>query len=557
MRVQIIQVLISKGEAIGYICKYNSGECLRVDREHLVRLMRDNPDLVINAKISNEAYGELDIYNKVPKLDLDTNKLIGDNTQYKSRKTRAEEYIYKSKIIGNNIMRFNIVSDEDVRLVSVDNKNSTGTLVIPSFITSFGKTGKIGANDSPFKDCKYTKIILDNDPNVMLDVSRLFSGMLSKTLYITVIHPKCINEADKLFSDCIKLEYLDISRLGIKVESLNGMFEWCIALKQIKGLSSICTSNVKSTQRMFKKCVKISEIDMSELKIDNIENIDEMFTGCRKLVYIDFSNINLSNLNSMVYTFANCELLTTVNFGDNKLESLTSMSSAFVCSGIQSLDFGNCDMKCLVNMSSTFEKCDKLVSVVLPKNTHKLNSIVNLFYQCHKLKHIDTTGFNIDNVDIAYKAFSECHSITEIDISKFRINKIDCNMMFMFSHCSRLKEIDLSQILPDFNGKKKAYERIVDNCIQIEKISLPRMYVGDIASFSNSFEYTRCVNTLDISGISFANNSDDAMLDLIDRLIVIMNDLKTLIVSKSHTGVLNNIQLIAKTSKLKIVVSNK
>ena len=36
-----------------------------------------------------------------------------------------------------------------------------------------------------------------------------------------------------------------------------------------------------------------------------------------------------------------------------------------------------------------------------------------------------------------------------------------------------------------------------------------------------------------------------------------MNDLKTLIVSKSHTGILNNIQLIAKTSKLKIVVSNK
>lgn len=47
-----------------------------------------------------------------------------------------------------------------------------------------------------------------------------------------------------------------------------------------------------------------------------------------------------------------------------------------------------------------------------------------MFSGCSKLKSIDLSKFNTDNVDQMYNMLAECKELTKLDLSKFNTSKV-------------------------------------------------------------------------------------------------------------------------------------
>ena len=58
-----------------------------------------------------------------------------------------------------------------------------------------------------------------------------------------------------------------------------------------------------------------------------------------------------------------------------------------------------------------------------------------MFSKCSSLKELDLSNFNTSNVTCMDSMFCNCSSLNELNISNFNINKVT-NMNQMFSGCS-------------------------------------------------------------------------------------------------------------------------
>ena len=72
-----------------------------------------------------------------------------------------------------------------------------------------------------------------------------------------------------------------------------------------------------------------------------------------------------------------------------------------------------------------------------------------MFGGCNKLKEINLSNFNTENVKNMNRMFKDCYSINYLPINNFNTGKAE-EMKEMFYNCKSLKNIDLS----NFNTSK-------------------------------------------------------------------------------------------------------
>ena len=112
-----------------------------------------------------------------------------------------------------------------------------------------------------------------------------------------------------MFQECHKLEKLDINFDASHVSNMEGMFNKCHELKEIKGLNKFNTSKVINMKEMSQESKKIISL---ELNFDtyNAINMGWMFNGCHELKEIKginkFKTAKVCNMNS--YKLNNLEL---------------------------------------------------------------------------------------------------------------------------------------------------------------------------------------------------------------------------------------------------------
>ena len=70
-----------------------------------------------------------------------------------------------------------------------------------------------------------------------------------------------------------------------------------------------------------------------------------------------------------------------------------------------------------------------------------------MFQNCQKLKTVNLSSFNTENVVNIEELFSGCHNLISLDLSSFNINKVR-DMLRMFSNCKKLTDIKLGAIKP-------------------------------------------------------------------------------------------------------------
>lgn len=330
------------------------------------------------------------------------------------------------------------------------------------------------------------------------------------------------NDATGLFknlSGLTSIDGLDLLNMS-EVWTTSCMFEGCRALESID-LSAFSVAPIVNTYGMFDYCESLKTIDLSSLNLSNSEQYALLFRSCSSLESIDLSHVNTIKSSGMEAMFADCTSLKTVTFANGvDTSAVTWMKSLFSgCTSLTSIEnLASFNTSNVTSMGTMFYNCRALTSLNLSTfDTSKVTDMNQMFAQCISLQTVDVSNFNTDSVTDMYSMFYNCQSVTDIDLSNAHklaytpgmfyncaalqsitfANSIDTsnvtNMGDMFSGCSSLKRIDLSNF--DTSNVTNIWN-LFANCSSLEYIDISSFDLSNVTAHGNPFVNTTALKTL-------------------------------------------------------------
>ena len=138
-----------------------------------------------------------------------------------------------------------------------------------------------------------------------------------------------------------------------------------------------------------------------------------------------------------------------------------------------------------------------------------LNSIGYMFSENMNLGNIVFTNcFNTSNVGCMYFMFSNCSSLKELNLSNFNTNKVT-DMHRMFSGCSSLKELNLSNFNTN-NVTDMSY--MFSECLSLEELNLSNFNTDKVTDMSCMFYNCSLLNELNLSNFNTYNVTNMACM---------------------------------------------
>ena len=261
-----------------------------------------------------------------------------------------------------------------------------------------------------------------------------------------------------IFYGCKNLISADLSKIKIKRNIMNSMFNGCEKLKYVNlNFKSVITAEMQTIQHMFQNCISLTSVDLSKINVSQISHFEEVFYGCTSLETINLTNFEIShksniNIDSMFYnctslksldlssfkpkqlysmskTFYNCYSLTSINLEKLYSNLVKDMSYLFYnCTSLKFLNLSDMLTEKIRDMRGMFQNCKSLTSIQFSENfdTTQISDIMmgHLFYNCHSLKKIDfPSNFIIRNNNLTY-LFANCYSLTSIDMTHLEFSRV-------------------------------------------------------------------------------------------------------------------------------------
>ena len=286
------------------------------------------------------------------------------------------------------------------------------------------------------------------------------------------------------------------------------------------------SSNINSAKNMFKNCIGLTYIDLSEFSTAIID-ISGMFENCVNLQKVSFGSFQTSSITNMSRLFYNCSSLTSIEFGANFITtSLLDISYIFFnCSKISlsSIDLSNFKNEKVTNMGHMFELCTNLISLQFPSSfsTSNVENMEYMFSNCIYLKDINLQYFTTTKVKNMNSMFKNCKALESINLNNFVTNQL-INMGSMFQSCSSLESIYLTNFntisvkfmndlfhdctklklidISSFNTENVIkMESMFENCKALEKVEIPNFYTPSLRQMHSIFAGCTNLNTIDIS----------------------------------------------------------
>ena len=194
---------------------------------------------------------------------------------------------------------------------------------------------------------------------------------------------------------------------------------------------------INKNKYKFKKYFKPEKEGVYKIKMKfiNLKDCSFMFAGCKNIKNINFTKFNTKYVKDMKYMFSGCINLKKLDLSIFNTENVTNMEGMFgEYNNVSNLD---------------------LNSIPLINNIEELNKFKNkikVYYQgCIKLKHLNLSSFNTQNVINMMGMFYECNSLKNLDFPLSFNTKNVANMMYMFNNCKKLEKLNLPS---SFNTQK-------------------------------------------------------------------------------------------------------
>ena len=196
--------------------------------------------------------------------------------------------------------------------------------------------------NSSFSNYPNSIIINNNNPLTNINSNILYLNDSFNT--IELVWDNDLTTCEKMFSKCDKITEIDLSQFnGANVNKYNNMFEDCFSLTSID-ISNLDTSSAKTMSYMFLNCSKIISLDLSSFNTHSVTNMSSMFSGCKSLKYLNISNFDTSKVKNMTEMFNDCRSLKSLDLSNFNTSSLLNMSFMFSeCVNLSDINLNNFD----------------------------------------------------------------------------------------------------------------------------------------------------------------------------------------------------------------------
>jgi len=301
-------------------------------------------------------------------------------------------------------------------------------------------------------------------------------------------YPFPLNERNynEMFYRCTELTYANFSKFSFeKTADVSSMFNNCTKLKTVIFPQNSKSSNIESFKEMFSYSGSLTSIDLTYFSFVKTKNMGYMFNGCYNLKYINFPK-------------------------NEKAENIQFLYGMFeYCSNLISVDLSYFSFKNVEDMGYMFRKCNRLSTLILPKEKNKstaLQDVFEMFYDCNELTSIDLSGISFLNVKDLRFMFYGCYNLETLILPSNEKASNVVNFGGMFFDCRKLKSIDLSNI-SFINTESLAL--MFANCTNLIDIKFPtEEKATNIIDFQCMFALCQSLTSIDLSNFSFENAKD-------------------------------------------------
>ena len=292
-------------------------------------------------------------------------------------------------------------------------------------------------------------------------------------------------------------------------------------MSNLKSIGLIDTSNITDMGYMFYNCYDL--VTIPKFNTSKVTTMSHMFSGCRALEYIpqlDVSSLifasnmfersgikefplllNTSNITDMNQMFYDCDKLESAYVSAWDTSSVTDMGYMFRgCDYLKEIDFTGCDLSKIQNL-------ENIVSTSSDQSVEKVdftNAKINNKFRFSYFRQVPNIIFNnLDATkvtDISYW-FSECSKITEIDMSQINFGDQITDMYKIFYNCSKLQNINFGSLNTEFvTDLGYAFY----NCDSLETLDLSSFNTKSLKNIDYLFNNSS-INTLILDGWDFSS----------------------------------------------------
>ena len=130
-----------------------------------------------------------------------------------------------------------------------------------------------------------------------------------------------------------------------------------------------------------------------------------------------------------------------------------------------------------------------------------ITNMAYLFYDCSKLTELDISNLDTSNVTTMSYMFSGCTALTSLDISSFNTSNVT-DMYGMFNSCTALTELDISN-LDTSNVTTMKY--MFRNCNKLTSLNMSNLNTSNVTDMYGMFSGCTALTSLDIGNIDTSN----------------------------------------------------
>ncbi len=371
-------------------------------------------------------------------------------------------------------------------------------------VSSF-HTGKTGYMESMFKGCvSLEKLDISN-----FDTGAMNSGMSANSMGNMFYGCTALKELNmcqikaydihNLFSSCTALQSL---KLRGSAENIGGIFKNCVNLKSLD-LSEFDTSRITNMSELFSGCRSLTDLNLNDFKTGNVTNMEEMFFGCRSLTNLDVSSFDTGNVGNMGGMFEDCIALSSLDLSNFETGSVTNMQNMFKnCRSLDSLDLSSFTTEKVGGMAGMFQDCSSLTDLDISsfgeymiKGPYDERRVQDMFSGCSSLTRLDLSHFRTAQSRDMSRMFFGCNSLTDLDVSGFDTGSAK-NMSGMFAGCSSLTALQLggfdTHLVEDMSG-------MFEGCSNLTDVNVSSFDIGFLKNMSRMFADCEALTSLDLS----------------------------------------------------------
>ncbi|MBO7466586.1 MAG: BspA family leucine-rich repeat surface protein, partial [Bacteroidaceae bacterium] len=386
---------------------------------------------------------------------------------------------------------------------------STGTLTFycDSWRTTHADTYLVDSDNPTWNTIHPTHVVFDPSFDVVRPTSTYmwFASMpnLEDITGLEYLHTDNVTSMEQMFNGCRVLESLDLSHFNTSnVTSMKSMFKFCYKLTTLD-VSSWDTHNVTDMSDMFYSCYDLTAIYADDgWNTDKVSSSSGMFIYCSKLIGelgTEWSNGNPTDKTYAridqgsygpgylryptrayaVFTEADNTLTIYYNSYFHQMEGNGTMYTVEP-SGTSALAWaersGDIAHVAIHNVSplltSThmwFANMTNLEDITGLEvlSAADVTDMSYMFYNCPKLKTIDSEKLNTSKVTDMNHMFAGCTTLTSLDLSNFFTGQVT-DMSSMFQGCNNLKTIYVSSAWSTESLIGTTSDNMFDGCTRLE-----------------------------------------------------------------------------------------